>query len=441
MEQHPVPRNISGFQFHLIGDMTLQQFIYLAAGGGMALLFYKTLPFPDIIKYVLMGCVGFVGFAFAFLPIQERPLDRWVLAFIRSIFAPTQYLWQKNNLPPDILLHPAVIHTKVMPVAHIEAHRDANQKLKAYLASLPPSTHDTINTAETNYINKTLSLFGTSSAVVANTSLNQRASASIHTNIPAHETIQTATKQPEISQPALQPISQIPFIPLKEEKPVEKIPPVVSPETTLPKETLPSAQINNLSPAAPKITPPEDKSKLEYNALQEQLNQLAAEKASLAKELEKLKSQAQEIKSASTVKPVMTGDQTEPTIKYVTPKAAVDEVGLLNITKAPNIVIGVVKDPQRKILPNIIITIKDKNGMPLRALKTNKLGQFASATPLPNGVYHLEVEDPLKRYFFDIAEINLEGKLFPPIEIVTKGEKEIIREKLSKELFGNSTPS
>lgn len=425
MEQHPVPRNISGFQFHLIGDMTLQQFFYLAGAGGLALLFYKALPFPDIIKYILMGVVGFVGFAFAFLPIQERPLDRWVLAFIRSIFAPTQYLWQKDNLPPDILLHPAIIHSNVMPVVHINAHREANQKLKAYIASLPPSTHDTINTAETNYINKTLSLFGATPTVVVNTTLNQRASGSIHTNIPVHETIQTATKPPSlpqtvVPQPALQPIVPIPFIPLKEEKPAEIITPP--------------------APVAPKVTPPEEKTKLEYSTLQEQLNQLSAEKAMLAKELERLKMQAQDVKSADVVKPMTTKDKAEPTIKYITAKAAIDEVGLLNITQAPNLVIGVVKDPQRKILPNIIITIKDKNGMPLRALKTNKLGQFASATPLPNGVYRMEVEDPLKRYYFDIAEIALEGKLFPPIEIITKGEKEILREKLNKELFGNSAP-
>lgn len=98
---------------------------------------------------------------------------------------------------------------------------------------------------------------------------------------------------------------------------------------------------------------------------------------------------------------------------------------------------GVVKDSQKRFLPNIILTVKDTKGIPIRAIKTNKLGQFATATSLPNGTYLLEVEDPLKRYVFDIAEITLSGKVFQPIVIFAKGEKELIREKLSKELFGN----
>ncbi|EKD47460.1 MAG: hypothetical protein ACD_66C00049G0001, partial [uncultured bacterium] len=28
MEQHPVPQNVTGFQFKLIGDITLKQFAY-----------------------------------------------------------------------------------------------------------------------------------------------------------------------------------------------------------------------------------------------------------------------------------------------------------------------------------------------------------------------------------------------------------------------------
>ncbi|MBI5452341.1 hypothetical protein HY945_02675, partial [Candidatus Gottesmanbacteria bacterium] len=135
-------------------------------------------------------------------------------------------------------------------------------------------------------------------------------------------------------------------------------------------------------------------------------------------------------------KPKEAPEEKEPTIKTISPKKAAVEMGITNFDQHPNIITGVIKDPQKKILPNIILTIKDKNQMPLRALKTNKLGQFATATPLPNGIYFLEAEDPLKRYVFDIAEITLSGKVFLPIEITAKGEKELMREKLSKELFG-----
>lgn len=128
----------------------------------------------------------------------------------------------------------------------------------------------------------------------------------------------------------------------------------------------------------------------------------------------------------------------EASIKTVSPSQTVNETGILSIPKTPNVIMGAVKDSNRHILPNIIITLKDQKGVPIRALKTNKLGQFASATALSNGTYLLEVEDPLKRYIFAIAQITLSGKVFLPIEIIAKGEKEIMREKLSKEIFGSA---
>ena len=61
MDQHPVPRNISSFEFHLIGDMTLKQFAYLAGGVFIAYLLSKVLPFPGIIKYFLAGMIALAG--------------------------------------------------------------------------------------------------------------------------------------------------------------------------------------------------------------------------------------------------------------------------------------------------------------------------------------------------------------------------------------------
>lgn len=162
-----------------------------------------------------------------------------------------------------------------------------------------------------------------------------------------------------------------------------------------------------------------------------------AEKTKMAEELTYLKQQQNS--GPQIIKPVVDKEKPKkPTIKAVTAKAAVDEIGMPTLPQTPNVVVGIIKDGQKKILPNIILTIKDNKGMPLRALKTNKLGQFITATPLPNGTYFLEVEDPLKRYTFDVAEITMKGEIFLPIEITAKGEREIIREKLAKELFGST---
>lgn len=395
MEQHPVPRNISGFQFHLIGDMTLRQFVYLAVGILFAYMAYKFAPFPALIRFPLAGVLGLTGFAFAFLPIQERPLDKWFMAFIKSITSPTQYTWTKNNLPLDILVKPATIYHQVVPAVHLEAHKEANEKLRAYLAGLPQAPHESLNLREKKYIDSTLSLFQTSAVFTSPQ--------------------QIATTSAPI--PPIKPISPPPI-------------PVV--------QSIKTAPIPPPSPL-PKVEPEKPSGETgDFGKLQKNLSDLAAEKKLLEQELIRLKQELTTTKAPSVVKPAASSEEKEPTIKTVSPKQVATEIGITNFDQNPNIITGVVKDPQKKILPNIILTIKDKNQMPLRALKTNKLGQFATATPLPNGTYFLEAEDPLKRYAFDIAEITLSGKVFLPIEITAKGEKELMREKLSKELFGSA---
>src|SRR3989344_6554335 len=155
MEQHPVPRNISSFQFHLIGDMTLKQFVYLAGGAVVVFFIIKFFPLPSIVKWPLAGIMAFGGVAFAFIPIQERPLDKWLFAFIKSINAPTQYLWQKDAYMPDILARSYTVATsRILPQNHQAAHEDAKKKLDQYLHSLPSSPHQSINTREKNYVNK-----------------------------------------------------------------------------------------------------------------------------------------------------------------------------------------------------------------------------------------------------------------------------------------------
>lgn len=170
--------------------------------------------------------------------------------------------------------------------------------------------------------------------------------------------------------------------------------------------------------------------------MSEERNRLMQELIELKKELQKMREPI--LITPQTPRPAPQNTAREATIKSISPGQTASESGILSLPKAPNVIMGVVKDSARRILPNIIITLKDQKGVPIRALKTNKLGQFASATALSNGTYLLEVEDPLKRYIFDIAQITLSGKVFLPIEIIAKGEKEIMREKLAKELFGSA---
>ncbi len=95
MESHPIPQQISSYQFRLVGNMTLKQFFQLGGGALVAVLIYATNLYP-LIKWPLILISVSLGAALAFLPFEERPLSRWILAFFRSIYAPTVYIWKKE---------------------------------------------------------------------------------------------------------------------------------------------------------------------------------------------------------------------------------------------------------------------------------------------------------------------------------------------------------
>ena len=76
--------------------MTLKQFLYLVAGLGGAWFLYS-LPLSSLFKWPLVGLSAISGIAFAFLPYQDRPLDQWLVSFIRAIYHPTQFIWKKNT--------------------------------------------------------------------------------------------------------------------------------------------------------------------------------------------------------------------------------------------------------------------------------------------------------------------------------------------------------
>ena len=155
MEQHPIPRDVTGFKFKLVGTMTLKQFGYVAGGAIIGYICFKA-PL-GILSLPLTGIFWFLGFALAFIPIQERPLDRWIIAFIKSVYSPTQFIWKKT--PPEIkVLAPAVVpkKTKRTPLSQ---YLDSRKKLDNYLKSLPLPLEQELDQREAEILSQTLSFF------------------------------------------------------------------------------------------------------------------------------------------------------------------------------------------------------------------------------------------------------------------------------------------
>ncbi|CAN5151750.1 hypothetical protein BH09PAT2_BH09PAT2_00920 [soil metagenome] len=129
MDQHPIPRQITSFEFKLIGFMTLKQFLYLVITFPTGFIVFKIVPIP-LINVLLGVLVGVVGLAFAFVPYQDRPLEEWVRNFIKRINSPTQYYYHKNNDPVYFLKNLYFLSDPHIVLAHV----DSKEKLQAYLA-------------------------------------------------------------------------------------------------------------------------------------------------------------------------------------------------------------------------------------------------------------------------------------------------------------------
>jgi hypothetical protein len=99
MEQHPIPQNVSSYQFKLVGDMTLKQFFQLAGGFLVGLIFYSS-PLIGIIKWPFAIFSVILGALLAFVPLEERPLEKWIFDFFKAIYSPTMFFWKKTAVMP-----------------------------------------------------------------------------------------------------------------------------------------------------------------------------------------------------------------------------------------------------------------------------------------------------------------------------------------------------
>lgn len=275
MDQHPIPQHISSYQFRLIGEMTLEQFGKLAGGCIIALVFYA-LPLPGLIKWFFIIISASAGALFAFVPFEGRPLETWIISFIKSIYAPTEYVWQKS--PVDF-----------------------------------------------------------------------------------------------------------PFIKTEEGS---------SPEEHLPqKEITRSLSVKELAL---------------IQALSENRDLYSQEELDQAQNLLKLFQQVGKIDQQNQDQPL------SPEIPQKEAKFSQD-LPFPKPPDQPNVLVGMVIDKNNKIAEGAIIEIKDGSGDTVRAMRTNKLGQFRTVSPLPDGQYQISIEKAGLN--FDIMKVQLNGEIMSPIEI------------------------
>lgn len=308
MENHPIPQDVTGFKFKLIGSITVKQFLYLLGFGIFATVAF-ILPINILVKIPIMLSFAILGIALAFVPIEGRPMDIMLINFAKAIPSENRYVFRKRG-----------------------ANLSSFQVFSATGKKQVPEKNGQAQKAQSPHDEKKAML------------LTRLRTSPLRGDV--EETKRLATVKSFFD---------------------EKTQPVV----------------------VPKIE--------------------------------------EEKKDAKPVSPP------PPTSERANPALA---GGFPTLPDVPNVVLGIIRDPRGKTLPNILVEVVDANGIPVRTFKTNALGQFRAATTLQNGTYKIYFEDPGKNHEFEAIEINLNGEIFQPLEIKSIDA----REKLRRELFGGITP-
>lgn len=234
MIQHPIPQNVTSYQFRLIGDMTIKQFMFFSIGVGIAVVFYYSNLF-FFFKWFLIIISAMTGFAVAFMPFEERPLDQWLINYIRAIYRPTFYIWKKQPLVPDYFSYTTPINPQVMAdtaeVSRLASIR-RQQGLSSYLTTLPQDNNTDLDAQERAATKNFTSLFQLDSSLPPPTSLG---SATTEVVAPVARTPGHATLNIPVPQPAPAPIHSEDkrMAPLAPPEPPDPVSDSQAPSTTL----------------------------------------------------------------------------------------------------------------------------------------------------------------------------------------------------------------
>ena len=346
--EHEIPQNVTSFQFRLVGNMTLKQFSFLASGSAIAYLsFLLITPLSFMLSWIIIIPSVFLGFAFAFMPIADRPLDHWLIAFLKAVYSPTQRIWYKKRQSFDkqaLFTQRFLVYSQAQNLTH------NHPLLQAETPPTLPTKLDqpkSISSAQN----------GSSDKLPSKEELAQTVELAKVAQTLQHQIIDTEKRLNQITAEAM----------------TQHAPPQIYTQ--------------------------------EINTILDNLQRLVSQATTIKRQLNQL-----------THTPSQNIPQQKVRISKVPPIHTLQKH--LTLTTFPNVVNGVAVDANGDYLENVVVVIYDKEGLPVRALKTNKLGQFTGSTPLPNGTYSIEFEK--ENLVFDVLQIELEGNILPPLSIAAK---------------------
>ncbi len=449
MKDHALPQDVTGYKFHIIGNMTLKQFAEVAAGVGVGFLIYFT-NLPDLIKWPLILTFAGVGALAAFVPFEERPLDHWIMSLFKALYRPTQFYWKRMSKIPESLLYESKteLHTLVKEVDLTPARR---QRVKEYLHSVVPTEeNDSIQDYTNQRLNEVMTVFDQV----------------VYQPQPELQIQPDQLAQPEYApmQPSFATEPAIAEIPQPEPMAAQMTEPIAQPMPVAQAAEPAQAQAApNWPDAQPTSIPAnEQANSVSFKQTQKQVDPNANVPLSISQgfvsgvEIKTKQSNSTSVNDIATAANLLNqgvsvpqaqgisvartqlddfGPRTSPQNEnqvgdtYITsqnlntnqgPQAtqmAVQDKTLPFPAKPtqPNKIVGMSIDSNNVPLSNVIIEILTPEGIPARAVKTNILGQFFITTPLGNGTYTISAEKA--GYTFPPQSLELTGQVLDPIEV------------------------
>ena len=328
MREHPVPQDITGYNFHIIGEMTIKQFAEVAVGVVIAVIIYTT-NLPMVIKVPLMVFSAGLGALAAFVPFEEQPVDHWIFIFFKTLYKPTKFFWRKSGKIPDTFTFESNV-PKTQFEAEIDLTPARRQRVKDYLTSIEETRPvDELEAYQQSRLASILDEFG----------------------------------QGYMSAPTAQPQSQTETTVVWEDRSSAQIPKRAASQPTAP----------NASYQVPEVTmvrvAPQDETALGIDQPEP--------KPALVQPLEEVVYQANQQSLDTAGMQAITQNVELP---FPSPPTE------------PNKLVGMVLSQGNDIINDAIVEIQNAAGSVVRAVKTNFLGQFFVTTPLADGQYILQAE-------------------------------------------------
>lgn len=396
MKEHPIPQDITGYRFHIVGSMTLKQFGEVGVGVLLAGLVYST-NLINVIKFPIMFILFALGIIAAFLPLGERPLSHWLTTFFRILYKPTQFFWKRADNVPDVFLFKPRAEVRIQ-YKELDLSPARRQRIKEFLSSSHEKDFDETDFSpeEQQQMMGILSLFGTQLPRI---------------NTSHRRSLSKPMLQVRIREMRATPNPSLDLSGLDDDKA----------DLSQPNRDLAKVDVFQLSPDLPTIDDGRDGFKKSYLETEAVAQSIAVPEQNPVKIESSTKEELEE-----AAKPKHDQDNhrvfIETKAKPAQESNTKTEKGQFNAKlpfpskpTEPNKLVGMVLTPDNELIPGAIVEIRTKDGKIVRAIKTNALGQFFVTTALKKGDYVVEVEK--EGFSFKPFSVQLKNNIIDPLEV------------------------